>query len=237
MRFPRPLVRGVLLRRYKRFLADVRLMDGTETTAHCANPGSMLGLNEPGAEAWLLPSVDPRRKLAWSWELVRVGDGFVGINTSRPNGLAAEAVAAGRIPELSGYERLRRDRAYGRASRIDLLLEGPGRPICYVEVKNVHLRRGRFAEFPDSVTARGARHLAELGAMAEAGHRAVMLYVVQRADCAAFRVAADIDPVYDMAFAKARAAGVEALCYYCRVGRDGIEIEAPLAMAAGAGKG
>ena len=234
MRFPRPLVRAQLLKRYKRFLADVRLLDGTETTAHVANPGSMLGLTEPGAEVWLLPSGDPRRKLAWSWELIRIGDHLVGVNTTQANALAVEAIERGRIPALAGYQRLRREQRYGVASRIDLLLEDPGRPICYVEVKNVHLRRGRLAEFPDSVTARGARHLAELAAMAAKGHRAVMLYVVQRGDCEGFRVAADIDPVYDLAFAKARAAGVEGLCYYCMVNTDGIEIEAPLGFAAGA---
>jgi len=235
MRFPRPLRRGVLLRRYKRFLADVRLMDGTETTAHCANPGSMLGLNAAGAEVWLLPSADPKRKLAWSWELVRAGEHLVGIHSAHANRLAAEAITAGRIAALRGYPAMRREVAYGRNSRIDLLLTAPERPICYLEVKNVHLRRGRDAEFPDSVTARGAKHLAELGAMAAAGHRAVMLYVVQRSDCARFRIAADIDPVYAMAFEEARAAGVEVLCYYCRVETDGIEIEAPLEVAAGAG--
>jgi sugar fermentation stimulation protein A len=237
MRFSRPLVRGVLLRRYKRFLADVRLPDGTETTAHCANSGTMLGCAEPGAEIWLLPSGGGRRKLAWSWELVRVGEHLVAIHSSRANAIATEAIAAGRIPALGGYVRLRREVRYGSASRIDLLLEAPGRPICYVEVKNVHLRRGGFAEFPDAVTKRGAKHLAELGAMAAAGHRAAMLYVVQRGDCAAFRIAADIDPVYDIAFADARAAGVEALCYYCRVNVDGIEIEAPLEIAARTDRG
>jgi sugar fermentation stimulation protein A len=231
MRFPRPLVPAVLLRRYKRFLADVRLMDGTVTTAHCANPGAMLGVSSEGAEVWLLPSADPRRSLAWSWELVRIGNHLVGINTGRPNALAEEAIAQGRIPALSGYATARREVAYGRQSRVDLLLAGPGRPICYVEVKNVHLRRGDLAEFPDCVTARGARHLAELADMAAAGHRAVMLYVVQRGDCRGFRIAADLDPVYDMAFREARAAGVEALCYACEVGLDGIEIGRPLPLA------
>jgi sugar fermentation stimulation protein A len=234
MRFPRPLTPATLLRRYKRFLADVRLPDGSEATAHCANPGSMLGLQEPGSDIWLLESTDPKRKLAWSWELIRADGALVGINTAHPNRLAAEAIEAGRIPELSGYASQRREVAYGQASRIDLLLERPGHPICYVEVKNVHLRRGEDAEFPDSVTARGAKHLNELAAMVGEGHRAVMLYVVQRGDCRRFRLAADLDPAYAEAFRGARAAGVEALCYDCRVGLEGIEIEAPLEFAAGA---
>jgi len=192
----------------------------------------MLGLAEPGAEIWLLPSTDSRRKLAWSWELVRVGDHLVGINTGHPNALAADAIAAGRIPALMGYPSLRREVRYGLASRIDLLLEAPGRPICYVEVKNVHLKRGAAAEFPDCVTARGARHLAELGAMVAAGHRAVMLYVVQREDCQAFRIARDLDPAYATAFDKARAAGVEVLCYACRMTLDGIEIGAAIELVA-----
>jgi sugar fermentation stimulation protein A len=231
MRFPRPLVRGVLLRRYKRFLADIRLLDGTEITAHCPNPGAMLGLAEPGLEVWLLPSADARRRLAWSWELVKSGDHLVGINTARPNGLAAEALASDRIPELGGYPAIRREVAYGERSRVDLLLSAPGRPICYVEVKNVHLRRGTAAEFPDCVTARGARHLGELAAATRAGHRAVMLYVVQRGDCRSFRIAADLDPLYDEAVRQARAAGVETLCYTCRVTLEGIEIDGPLAFA------
>jgi sugar fermentation stimulation protein A len=232
MLFPRPLVRGVLLKRYKRFLADIRLADGAEVTVHCPNPGAMLGLAAPGIEVWLLPSADARRRLAWSWELARSGDHLVGINTTRPNGLAAEALALGRIPELGGYAGLRREVAYGERSRVDLLLEAPGRPICYVEVKNVHLRRGTLAEFPDCVTARGARHLAELARAVHAGHRAVMLYVVQRGDCRSFRIAADLDPVYDLAFREARAAGVEALCYSCRMSLEGIEIDRSMAFAA-----
>jgi sugar fermentation stimulation protein A len=231
MRFPRPLVPGTLERRYKRFLADVRLADGTLVAAHCANPGAMLGVADPGAEVWLLPNAAPGRRLAWSWELVRVGDGLVGINTARPNALAAEAIAAGRIPALAGYASLRREVRYGEKSRVDLLLEAPGRPICYVEVKNVHLKRGAAAEFPDCVTARGTRHLGELAAAVAAGHRAVMLYVVQREDCRGFRIAADLDPAYDRGLRAARAAGVEALCYACRVGLDGIEIGEPLAVA------
>lgn len=231
MRFPRPLVRGVLLRRYKRFLADIRLMDGTEITAHCANPGAMLGIADSGAEVWLLPVADPKRKLAFSWEVVRVGDYLVGVNTGHPNAIAAEAITMGRIPALAGYATLRREVKYGRNSRIDLLLESPGRPICYVEVKNVHLKRGAEAEFPDCVTARGAKHLAELSDAVAGGHRAMMLYIVQRNDCRGFRIAADLDPAYELALRNAREAGVEVLCYDCRVTLDGIEIDAPLAIA------
>jgi sugar fermentation stimulation protein A len=221
-----------LLRRYKRFLADVRLENGIEVTAHCANPGAMLGLAVPGAEIWLQPSADPKRKLVWSWELEKVGGHFVGINTSHPNRLAAEAIAARGIIELAHYPTVRREVRLGLDSRIDLLLEAPGRAACYVEIKNVHLRRGDTAEFPDCVTQRGAKHLGVLADAVAHGHRAVMLYVVQRGDCRDFRIAADLDPGYAAAFAVARAAGVEAICYACDVAVDRIEIAGPLPLAA-----
>jgi len=216
------LVTGRLLRRYKRFLADVALdATGETVTAHCANPGAMTGLVDPGNRVWLSRAADPARKLGWSWELVEAefgaGPALVGIHTGRPNAIAAEAIAAGRIPALAGYADLRREVRYGQASRVDMVLDGPGRPSCYVEVKNVHLmRQTGLAEFPDSVTARGARHLEELGAMVEAGHRAVMLFVIQMpAD--AFALAADIDPAYATAFVRARARGVEAEAWVCRL--------------------
>ena len=229
MRFPNPLVRATLLRRYKRFLADVRLEDGTELTAHCPNSGAMMGLNAPGSEVWLSPARSTGRKLPYTLELVDAG-GLVGVNTGWPNVLAEEAIRQHRIPELIGYESIRREVPYGRNSRIDLLLEGSGRPPCLVEVKNVHLRRGdgAVAEFPDCVTARGAKHLVELQDMVADGRRAVMLYVVQREDCDRFRLAADLDPGYAAAFAAARAGGVEALCYGCKVGREAIELTRPL---------
>lgn len=228
MDFPDPLVPGRLIARYKRFLADVALADGREITAHVANPGAMTGLAEPGAEVWLSPARNPKRKLRWSWELVRVGDGLVGVNTSWPNGIVAEAIEAARVPEFAGYDRLRREVRYGQNSRIDLLLDGDGRGKCYVEVKNVHLRRGAGAAFPDAVTKRGAKHMAELAAMAAAGHRAAVFYLVQRADCRDFRIAADIDPDYDAAFSAARRAGVEAACYACRISTSAIVLDAPL---------
>jgi sugar fermentation stimulation protein A len=230
MKFPRPLVRGTLIRRYKRFLADIRLEDGRAITAHCANPGAMLGVADPGLPVWLLESSDPRRKLRWSWELVRTEGTLLGVNTALPNRLVPEALARGGIAELTGYDTVRREVAYGLASRVDLLLSAPGRPICYLEIKNVHLRRGDRAEFPDCVTERGAKHMAELAAMARAGHRAVVLFVVQRDDCGTFRVAGDLDPAYNRAFEAARQAGVEALCYACEVSEAGIDLARSLPL-------
>jgi sugar fermentation stimulation protein A len=224
MRFPSPLIRGSLIRRYKRFLADVLLDTGEEVTAHVANSGAMLGTSTPGMEVWLSPATNPLRKLAWNWELCRLDGALIGVNTAHPNLIATEAVAAGQIPELTGYETIRREVKYGRNSRIDLLLEAQGRPTCYVEVKNVHLKRGQWAEFPDAVTVRGAKH------MVAEGHRAVMLYLVQREDCMGFRPAADIDPTYAAGLAAAMGDGVEAICYTCRMGLEDITIGGRLPM-------
>ena len=230
MRFPEPLARGRLIKRYKRFLSDHELDSGEVVTAHCANPGGMLGLDAPGLEVWLSRSRNPARKLAYSWELARVDGGLVGINTAHPNGIVAEAIRAGRIAELAGYETLRREVTYGRNSRIDILLEDGGRPPCYVEVKNVHLKRTRLAEFPDAVTARGTKHLAELTDMVAAGCRAVMVYLVQRGDCDGFAIAADIDPTYAAALASARGRGVEAVCYCCKLTTAAITLDRALPL-------
>ncbi|PWE33538.1 DNA/RNA nuclease SfsA [Maritimibacter sp. 55A14] len=233
MEFQSPLVPARLLRRYKRFLADIRLEDGREVTAHCANPGAMTGLADPGLRIWVEPNDDPRRKLGWSWKLVELPGGhFAGIDTGLPNRLVREALEARAIPAVQGYESIWAEVKYGRASRVDFLLDGPsGR--TYLEVKNVHLRRdGTWAEFPDCVTARGARHLDELAAMVAAGHRALTLYVVQRSDCTGFRLAADIDPAYAAAFARARAAGVGAICHGTRIGISGVTLAGPLPVAA-----
>jgi sugar fermentation stimulation protein A len=225
MRFPTPLVGGRLVKRYKRFLADVVLDDGREITAHCANPGSMLGLAMPGSRVMLSLSDNPARKLAFSWELVEVDGVWVGINTAHPNALTAEAIEAGVITELAGYQRLRREVKYGKNSRVDILLETDGKPDVLVEVKNVHLmRRPGLAEFPDSVTARGAKHLDELGDAVEAGRRAVMIYLVQYPGCDRLAFAADIDPAYAEAFRRAMARGVEAYAYVCRIDPEAIAV-------------
>jgi len=229
MRFPKPLIPATLVKRYKRFLADVILPGGEAITAHVANPGAMTGLASPGARVWLLKSDNPARKLAYSWELVEAdfGDGaeLVGVNTGHPNAIVAEAIASRGIPELADYSIVRREVKYGKNSRVDFLLEQPGRAPCYVEIKNVHLMRQRgLAEFPDSVTARGAKHLAELSEMIAAGHRAVMLYLIQIGSAASFDVARDIDPTYGAGFVKARAAGVEAMAYTCAITTEGITL-------------
>lgn len=228
MQFKEPLIAGTLIQRYKRFLADVRLADGTVVTAHCANSGSMLGCQAPDSPVMLSHQPDPKRKLSYSWELVRVGATWVGINTSLPNRLVAEAIVQGRIPELAGYATMRPEQKYGVNSRIDLLLSDPERGLCYVEVKNVTLADGELALFPDSVTERGAKHLRELSRMVHEGHRAVMVYLVQREDCRRFRPAATIDPTYAREFEAALAVGVEALCYACTVTPEGVEVQARL---------
>lgn len=227
MRFEDVLVPATLVRRYKRFLADVELETGEIVTAHCANSGSMMGLAVPGSRVWLSPNRNPKAKLDWRWEMEECEGVLVGINTSHPNRIVEEAVRAGRIAELTGYESLRREVPYGKNSRIDLLLEGE-KGTCFVEVKNVTLRRGNKAEFPDAVTARGAKHLDELAEQVALGHRAVMLYLIQREDCEAFSVAADIDPVYAAALERALAAGVEAYAYACAMSPEEICIKCPV---------
>jgi sugar fermentation stimulation protein A len=229
MKFSVPLVEGRLVKRYKRFLADVLFEDGSVVTAHCANPGSMLGLKEPGSRVWLSPSDNPKRKLKFSWEVLEADGALVGINTAHPNRLVEEALEAGRIEGLTGFASLRREVKYGKNSRIDILLEREGGGLTYVEVKNVHLmREPGLAEFPDSVTARGAKHLVELADMVGAGHRAAMVFLVQRPDCSRLSLATDIDPAYAAAFAAARAAGVEAYAIGCDVRLDGIDAVRPV---------
>ncbi len=233
MDFLDPLVRGTLIKRYKRFLADVTLDSGEVVTAHTTNSGSMLGCCTPGSTVWLSPARNPDRKLRWTWELVEVDGHLVGVNTSHPNALAFDHATAGDIPALAGYAAGKREVKYGKNSRIDLLLSGNGKPDCYVEVKNVSLFRDGQAHFPDAVTARGAKHLAELAAMVAEGKRAVMLYIVQRSHSGLdhFAVARDIDPAYAEGLTVALQAGVEALCYTCTVTPQAITLADPLAIA------
>ena len=230
MQFPTPLVGGRLIKRYKRFLADVKLDSGEVITASCANTGSMKGLVEPGARVWLSLSDSATRKYRHTWEMVEHDGGkgptIVGINTSHPNKVVAEAIEAGRIASLKGYETLRREVKYGNNSRIDILLEDPNKGLCYVEIKNVHfLRDPGIAEFPDSVTKRGAKHLAELSEMVSQGHRGVMVFLVQRADATCLTLARDIDPDYGAAFDLAVSCGVEVLAYRCQLSEQGIALD------------
>jgi len=232
MRFQTDLIPARLIRRYKRFLADCILEDGREITAHCANPGSMMGLADEGMKVWLEPNDDPKRKLNFGWRLIEHENGhFTGVDTSVPNRALRETLEQQRIPELAAYETVRPEVKYGVKSRIDFLLTQDGLPDCYVEVKSVTLSRtvGQ-AEFPDSVTKRGAKHLLELSNMVAQGHRAVMLYLVQRTDCTSFTLASDIDQVYHAAYLAARDAGVETLCIGTKITAQEILIEAPITI-------
>jgi sugar fermentation stimulation protein A len=234
MKFPDPLIRGILIKRYKRFLSDVELENGNVVTAHCANPGSMLSVNDAGAEVWLSPARNPERKLRYTWEMIRIGKHLVGIDTALPNGLIEEAIRKNAIAELAGYDSLRREVKYGKNSRIDILLESPGKPPCYVEIKNVTMKRDRSAkgpyEFPDAVTVRGTKHLHELADMVKQGARAVMVYLAQRQDGESFTVAGDIDPVYAEALKTAQKAGVEAICYGCTLTPREIKVASPVPL-------
>ncbi|WP_372674916.1 DNA/RNA nuclease SfsA [Aquicoccus sp.] len=230
MRFQTPLEPARLIRRYKRFLADIRLADGREVTAHCANPGSMMGLAEEGTKIWVEPNDDPKKKLKYSWRLVDHENGhFTGVDTSVPNRALKSALMAGEVPGLKA-PMVRPEVKYGDKSRVDFLLSGAG-PDIYVEVKSVTLCRAvGLAEFPDARTARGLRHLEELSKVAQAGARAVMLYLVQRTDCAAVGIAGDIDPDYAAGLDRARMAGVEVMAFDCCISPQEITLGRALAF-------
>jgi sugar fermentation stimulation protein A len=219
------MARGVIVQRYKRFFVDMVLDDGRAITAHCPNPGAMLGVNLSGQGAWVSWSADPKRKLPWTLQLVEANEGLVGVNTMLPNKLVAEALAAGAIPELAGYATVRPEVKYAEASRVDFLLTHPDRPPCWLEVKNCHLSRTPpLAEFPDCVAARSTRHLGDLEAMVAQGDRAVALFVVQREDCDAFSACADLDPTFAKALDRAADAGVEVLVYACAMSTETIRV-------------
>ena len=232
MKFHSPLIKGKLIKRYKRFMADIELYNGDVVTAHCANSGSMLSINEPGAEVWVSPANNPDRKLKYTWEMIRINQALVGINTQHPNALVAEAIVGGKISALSGFDKLQREIKYGTNSRIDILLTMLDGRKCYVEVKNVTMRRdlteGAPAEFPDGITARGTKHLGELSNMVLQGNRAVMFYLVQRYDACTMVIARDIDATYGESLDTARAAGVEVLAYNCKLSPKMIKVADPV---------
>jgi sugar fermentation stimulation protein A len=225
MDFP-PLYKARLIKRYKRFLADVELETGEYVTATCPNTGTMLGLTTPGMSVYLSHSTSPTRKYAYTWEIAERPDiGLIGINTARPNGIVEMAAKAGSIPGLHGYSSFRREVKYGVNSRIDLLAEGEGLPTCYVEVKNVTLyRQAGRAEFPDCKTERGAKHLHEMAEMVKQGHRALMVYCIQGGDARRFGLTTDLDPTYAKAYAAAKAQGVEAIALTCHVSLNSIQV-------------
>ncbi len=226
MQFANPLRSGRLINRYKRFLADITLDDGREVTAHCPNPGSMMGLKAPGSRVWVSENNDPKRKLKFTLELVEADNTLVAINTMNPNKIAEEAIRGGQISQLAHFHTLRREVKYGTNSRIDLLLEEDSKPPTYVEVKNCHLMRTPgLTEFPDSVTTRGAKHLGELSDMVRDRARAVQLFIVQRGDCDTLSPARDLDPNYADALAAAANAGVEVLAYACAVDLMGVTVD------------
>ena len=229
MRFSTELQPARLIKRYKRFLADVELETGQHVTAHCPNPGSMMGLKAPGLKCWVARNDDPKRKLKYALELVEADGALVAMNTQNPNKIAEQAIRDGRVAPLAGYASLRREVKYGTNSRIDLLLEDEARAPAWVEVKNCHLMRTRgLAEFPDSVTTRGAKHLAELSLRVAAGDRAVQLFIVQRPDCNRLSPARDLDPAYARALDEAAIAGVEILAYGCTIDLNGVELADPM---------
>lgn len=228
MRFTRELIPATLLRRYKRFLADVELEDGSVLTVHCPNPGRMTSCAEPGRPVWISDSKNPRRKLRYTLEMVRMGRTWVGVNTANPNPAVAGLIRHGRIPELTGYDEVQSEVSTGN-SRIDLRLRDSsggrhGRPDCWVEIKSATLRVGEHAAFPDAVSERGRKHLRELADLVAAGDRAVIFFFVGRADCRRFRPADEVDPAYGETLRRVVEAGVEALAYRMRFSRRGIEL-------------
>jgi sugar fermentation stimulation protein A len=223
-----PLITGTLIRRYKRFLADVRLANGRQVTAHCANSGRMTACSQPGRPVYLSRHNRPDRKLKYTWEMIAMPASLVGVNTQVPNRLVASAIGAGRIASLNGYDRIRREVRLGTGTRIDLLLESDGRRPCYVEVKNCTLVVDGVARFPDAPTARGQKHLRTLSAQSGDRCRRVAFYLVQRMDAAVFEPADDIDPDYGSALRAGVDRGVEILVYDIVLNTHWIAVNRPV---------
>ena len=222
MKFTEELVHGRLIQRYKRFLADVELDDGIKVTAHCTNSGSMKSCLEDGAEVYLTPVNDPKRRTKFTWEMIKIDERWVGINTNNPNKIVFEAVSNNLIPELSGYDFVKREVKYGD-SRFDVMAQKDGET-CFIEVKNVTMKEGNVALFPDAVTTRGRKHLNTLVDVKKQGMRAVMLYIIQRMDVERFGPADDIDPEYGKALREAYRQGVEIIPMQANVSPEGIEL-------------
>jgi sugar fermentation stimulation protein A len=218
------LVPGTLLKRYKRFLADVKLDTGEVVTAHCPNTGSMKGCSEPGRTVYLSSHDNPKRKYKYTWELIIMSTSMVGVNTLVPNRLVHKSIEQKLIPELSEYNSIRREVKIGEHSRIDLMLTNGGAKRCYVEIKNCTLVDEGIARFPDAVTSRGLKHIVELENLAEAGHRCMMFYFIQRMDAQVFRPADNIDPAYGRRLRQAVEKGIEVLAYDVGIDLQGIEL-------------
>jgi len=227
MRYESPLIKGRLIKRYKRFLADVELESGEIITAHTANTGSMKGLIDQGNPVYLSHHDNPKRKLKYSWELVKIGRHWVGINTGLPNKLVAEGIKNGTIKELQGYDSCRPEVPYGKNSRIDLLLSNEAQ-LCYVEVKNVTMVENQKAFFPDAVSVRAQKHLKELANMVQEGHRAIIFYVIQRPDAKEVLPADQIDPEYGQILRHVHKTGVEILAYQAKVSAKGVQLTQPV---------
>lgn len=229
MDFPSPLIKGSLIKRYKRFLADVRLPSGEVVTAHCPNTGSMASCGSEGDTVYLLHAPSPKRKLDYTWELTETPHGYIGINTMRPNALVAEALASQRLAEFAGYDKVQREVKVGEGTKIDFKLSGTqpeakATTECYVEVKNVTLREGQLLMFPDAKTTRGTKHLHHLAQLASAGYRAIILFVINRPEDLPFAIADHIDPDYNLAFRAALAAGVEPFAYKVKASLTGLSL-------------
>ena len=218
------LVRGILVKRYKRFLADVRLDNGKIVTAHCPNTGSMTGCSDAGQPVYLSRHDNPKRKLKYTWELIEMPTSLVGVNTLVPNRLVFLSAAAGMIPELAGYETVEREVKVGNNSRIDLRLSNGEKDRCYVEIKNCTLVENGLARFPDAVTTRGLKHLKELESLVDSGCRSVMFYFIQRMDARVFEPADEIDPDYGKGLRRAVKRGVETLIYDVSIDLSGIKL-------------
>ena len=231
MQFQSDLVPGYLVKRYKRFFADVELSNGKLVTAHCPNTGSMIGLTNRGTKVWLLPNEDPKKKLNYSWKLVDHENGhYTGVDTNLANNIVNEAIVQGKISEVINYDVVLREQKYGANSRVDFLLKN-GLQTCFLEVKNVTLcRQEKIAEFPDTVTARGVKHLKELSNIVDTETRAIVLYLVQRSDCNYFKIANDLDSNYATASIFAANSGVEFICYGVNFLPNGVELGYQLEM-------